>query len=89
MDKYLGLDKEIGSLLPGKSADAVCIEFKDPGTHPVIDPLSQLVYAAGRENVSDVWIAGEHLLENRTLTRMDEKSVVQKAGRWAERMAVS
>jgi 5-methylthioadenosine/S-adenosylhomocysteine deaminase len=87
--RALGLDKEIGSLLPGKSADAVCIEFKDPGTHPVIDPLSQLVYAAGRENVTDVWIAGEHLLENRTLTRMDEKSAVQKAGRWAERMTVS
>ena len=87
--RALGLDKEIGSLLPGKSADAVCIEFKDPGTQPVLDPLSQLVYAAGRENVTDVWIAGEHLLENRTMTRMNEESVMQKAGRWAERMAVS
>ena len=87
--RALGLDKEIGSLLPGKSADAVCIEFKDPGTQPVLDPLSQLVYAAGRENVTDVWIAGEHLLENRTMTRMNEESVMQKAGRWAERMTVS
>ena len=87
--RALGLDKEIGSLLPGKSADAVCIEFKDPGTQPVLDPLSQLAYAAGRENVTDVWIAGEHLLENRTMTRMNEGSVMQKAGRWAERMAVS
>ena len=87
--RALGLDDDIGSLRPGKSADAVCVELRDPGTRPVLDPLSQLVYAAGRENVTDVWVAGEHLLEDGTMTRMDVETVLQKADEWAERITAS
>jgi len=87
--RALGLDEDIGSLRPGKSADAVCVELRDPGTRPVLDPLSQLVYAAGRENVTDVWIAGEHLLADGAMTRMDVESVLQKADEWAERITAS
>ena len=84
-----GLEEEIGSLREGKSADAVCVELKGPGTRPVIDPLSQLVYAAGRENVTDVWVAGQHLVNGGGLLGMDVEGILQKADDWAERITVS
>jgi 5-methylthioadenosine/S-adenosylhomocysteine deaminase len=87
--RALSLEAEIGSLLEGKSADAVCVELGNPGTRPVLDPLSQLVYAAGRENVTDVWVAGEHLVKGGGLARMDVGSILQKADEWAERITAS
>lgn len=87
--RALGLEDEIGSLRPGKSADVICVELRDPGSRPVLDPLSQLVYAAGREHVTDAWVAGEHLLENGRMTRMDVAAILQKADEWAERITAS
>ena len=57
--RALGLEARIGSLLPGKSADMVAIQLDDWETMPCYDPVSHLVYTAGREQVSDVWVAGK------------------------------
>jgi 5-methylthioadenosine/S-adenosylhomocysteine deaminase len=54
----LGLGGQIGSIRPGKAADLVAIDLSAPELQPCFDPVSQVVYAAGREHVSDVWIAG-------------------------------
>ncbi|MDP2811580.1 MAG: TRZ/ATZ family hydrolase [Rhodocyclaceae bacterium] len=54
----LGLERDIGSLVPGKSADLCAIRLDDWLTQPCYDPASHLVYVAGRENVSHVWVAG-------------------------------
>jgi len=53
----------IGSLTPGKAADITAVDLGALETQPVYHPVSQLVYAAGREQVSDVWVAGRHLLK--------------------------
>jgi 5-methylthioadenosine/S-adenosylhomocysteine deaminase len=60
--RALGLDGRIGSLVPGKAADLVALRYDGPELEPCYDPVSHLVYAAGREHVSDVWVAGERLL---------------------------
>jgi 5-methylthioadenosine/S-adenosylhomocysteine deaminase len=62
----LGLDARIGSISPGKAADLTAVRLAGPELIPCYDPISQLVYAAGRQNVSDVWVAGRHLLRNGT-----------------------
>jgi 5-methylthioadenosine/S-adenosylhomocysteine deaminase len=54
----LGLDKRIGSLVPGKAADVVALRLSGAELEPCYDPVSHLVYAAGRQHVSDVWVAG-------------------------------
>ncbi len=59
----LGLETRIGSILPGKAADLAAVRFSGPELSPCYDPVSQLVYAAGRQHVSDVWVAGRHLLQ--------------------------
>jgi 5-methylthioadenosine/S-adenosylhomocysteine deaminase len=58
----LGLDARIGSVVAGKAADLAAVRLDGPELSPLYDPLSQLVYAAGREHVSDAWVAGERLL---------------------------
>jgi 5-methylthioadenosine/S-adenosylhomocysteine deaminase len=58
----LGLETRIGSISPGKAADLAAVRLAGPELSPCYDPTSLLVYAAGRQHVTDVWIAGRHLL---------------------------
>lgn len=84
--RALGLDHEIGSIEPGKSADLTAIALDHPATWPVHQPLSQLVYAAGRDQVTDCWIAGQQLLQAGRVRGMDEQQIMERAAQWAERM---
>ena len=59
----LGLGDQIGSLVPGKWADVCAIRLDELESTPLYEPLSQIVYASGRHQVTDVWVAGEHLLK--------------------------
>ncbi len=54
----LGLEESIGSLVPGKWADLCTIRVDDWPSQPCYCPASHLVYVAGREQVSHVWVAG-------------------------------
>ena len=80
--RALGLAADIGSLEPGKAADIVAVDFGQLESAPVYHPISQLVYATGRHQVSDVWIAGRQLLANRQLTTLDSDELLQRAQRW-------
>ncbi len=57
--KALGLEDKIGSIEVGKSADLTAVSFSDIEMQPCFDPVSHLVYVAGREQVSHVWVEGE------------------------------
>lgn len=85
--KALGLEDKIGSLLVGKAADVVAIDLSDVETQPVFNPLAQLVYAASRHQVSDVWVAGKRLLNKRQLTTLDLQDLRQRAAVWQQRLA--
>ena len=63
----LGLQRRIGSIVAGKLADLVAVRLHGPELTPCFDPVSHLVYAAGREHVSDVWVAGKQQLQARQL----------------------
>ena len=84
--RALGLAGEIGSLVAGKAADVICVDLSGVEHHPMLDPVSQLVYAASRHDVTDVWIAGEQLVADRALVRLDTADVCAAAGRWARRL---
>jgi 5-methylthioadenosine/S-adenosylhomocysteine deaminase len=84
--KALGIDSVTGSLVAGKAADVTVVNLGDLETQPVYHPISQLVYATGRDKVTDVWVAGKHLLKDRVLTTIDERAVVAKAREWHEKM---
>ena len=86
----LGLETRIGSIVPGKAADLAAVRLLAPGAGPgafadafpeltpCYDPVSHLVYVAGRQHVTDVWVAGRHLLqggsiENSALRGLDTR----------------
>lgn len=84
--RALGLDDSIGSLAPGKLADIVAVDLSGIETQPCFDPVSTLVYAAGREQVSHVWVNGEIRLENRRLTTLDERELKLDTNVWQSRI---
>ncbi|HEY1290497.1 MAG TPA: TRZ/ATZ family hydrolase [Burkholderiales bacterium] len=55
----LGIDGTAGSIVPGKAADLAAVALRAPELAPCYDPVSHLVYAAGREHVTHVWVNGE------------------------------
>jgi len=87
--KALGLDQDTGSLQVGKYADIIAIDFSSLEMNPVYDPVANLVYSSSREQVSDVWVAGKHLLKDRQLTTLDEQEIMQKSQQWNAKIAVT
>ncbi len=85
--RALGMDDCIGSLVPGKYADIVAVDLDQPETQPLYDPVSQIVYAAGRHQVTDVWVGGRRLLAQRNPTRLDWAALRAEVRRWAIRLA--
>ncbi|HUQ27540.1 MAG TPA: TRZ/ATZ family hydrolase [Usitatibacter sp.] len=84
--RALGLDGRIGSIAQGKSADLIAVELSSPETLPCYDPVSHLVYAAGREHVTHAWIDGRARLDGRKLVDIDERALEDKARWWHKRL---
>ena len=83
----LGLDRDIGSLQAGKQADVTAVRIADVETLPLYDAASHLVNAAGREHVTDVWIAGQRIVDNGRLTTVDTAALMSRARAWQQRLA--
>ena len=83
--RALQWDQLIGSLVPGKAADMVAVNLGAIETLPCYDPASHIWHAAGRENVTHVWVDGELLLDKGTLTRVDINAIRANAATWGER----
>jgi len=84
--KAMGLDEVIGSIEIGKQADLACVDLSQLETQPLHNVVSQLIYATGRHQVSDVWIAGAAKLRQRVLVDMDLDGVLANARQWRERI---
>jgi len=84
--RALGIDDKVGSLRCGKQADLIAIDLSALETAPTFDPVSHVVYAAGREQVSHVWVNGKPLMHERTLCTLDEAALKAKADDWRRRI---
>ncbi len=87
--KALSMDQRIGSLVAGKLADVIAIDLSAIETLPLFDPVSQIVYAAGREQVSHVWVNGRCLMADRKLQTVDEGQLKDKARWWQHKVATA
>ena len=85
--KAIGFDDRVGSIEPGKEADLVCVDLSALETQPLHHVVSQLIYATGRQQVSDVWIAGRARLRQRMLVDIGIEGVLSNARQWRERIA--
>ncbi|MHB8550112.1 MAG: TRZ/ATZ family hydrolase [Acidiferrobacterales bacterium] len=84
--RALGIDAVTGSIGPGKHADLAAIDLARVSSQPVYDPLSQIVYTAARDQVTDVWVSGRQLLESGHLTTLDESEILQRVHSWSDRI---
>jgi 5-methylthioadenosine/S-adenosylhomocysteine deaminase len=84
--RALGLDDSIGSVEVGKQADIIAVDLRGPETQPLYHPLSQLVYACNGSQVSHSWIAGQLVMAQRQLTRIDLPALVHRTSVWQQRI---
>ena len=85
--KAMQWDDEIGQLDIGFSADMITIDMSSLATQPIYHPVSQLVYAASREQVRDVWVAGKRLLDNGKLMTIDEQALKDTTTAWQKKIS--
>ncbi len=85
--RALGLEEQIGSIEVGKLADLIAVDLSRPETQPLYHPLSQLAYACNGSQVTHSWVAGEPLLADRQLTRIDLPALTGRVNAWRDRIA--
>jgi len=84
--RALRRDHEIGSIEAGKWADLTCVDLMRCNSQPVYDPVSQLVYTARAEQITDVWVSGRHQVEDTRLTGIDTESLFKRSSEWQTRI---
>jgi 5-methylthioadenosine/S-adenosylhomocysteine deaminase len=84
--KALGIADKTGSLVPGKAADIVAIDLEHLESLPIYNPISAIVYATGRHQVTDVWIEGRQLLRKRELLTLDLEDIREQTQIWRNKL---
>ncbi|MHB1214650.1 MAG: TRZ/ATZ family hydrolase [Thiobacillus sp.] len=84
--RALNLDSQIGSIVAGKRADLVAVDLHALSSQPVFDPVSHLVYVAGREHVTHVWVDGILKLHDRKLVDLDIDDLSARATYWRTKL---
>lgn len=82
--KALGMEKEIGSLEPGKKADIILVDWFKPHLVPMNMPVYRMVYYANGEDVSTVLVDGRVLMRDRKVLTVNEEQILLAAQRESE-----
>ncbi len=87
--RALHLEKQIGSLEPGKKADLILVDASAPHATPMYNVYSQLVYALKASDVRTVIIAGKIVMEDRQMLTLNEPEILAKAREYQKQVAAS
>ena len=79
----LGMERQIGSIEPGKRADLILVSTASARFTPMYDPVSHLVYVARGDDVQTTIVNGKVLMRNRKMLTIDEAAVLREARGWA------
>lgn len=74
--EVLDQDDRIGSLTPGKQADAIVIDPKALNFAPQLEQINQIVFNGQPDNVTWVFVAGRPLKARGKLVGVDEKRLL-------------
>ena len=78
--RCLDLDREIGSIEPGKQADLIIIDTEAPHLTPMYHPASAVVYAAKGSDVRTVMVGGRLLVKDRRILTVEMEEVLTQTG---------
>ena len=77
--KAIGMEREIGSLEPGKKADIVLLDLRKPHLVPANMPLHRAIYFANGADIDTTIVDGKVLMRSRAVSSLDEGSVLDAA----------
>lgn len=80
--RVLGLDKEIGSLEPGKRADLISISLAHPNAVPFYHLYSQIAYSTKAPDVEDVFVNGKQIVAGRHMLTLNQEEIYRQADRY-------
>ena len=84
--RAMGMDKQIGSLEPGKHADLIVVSMNSARQTPMYEPASHLVYVTRGDDVQTTIVNGKVLMENRRMLTLDEAAILREARSWGEKV---
>lgn len=84
--RALGMDRQLGSLEPGKRGDVIIVSMRAARQTPMYDPVSHLVYATRGDDVQTTIVHGKVLMRDRKVLTLDESRVLADARSWAEKV---
>jgi 5-methylthioadenosine/S-adenosylhomocysteine deaminase len=87
--RALHLEKQIGSLEPGKKADLILVDTSAAHATPMYNIYSQLVYALKANDVRTVIIAGKIVMEDHQMLTLNEPEVLAKAREYQKQVIAS
>jgi 5-methylthioadenosine/S-adenosylhomocysteine deaminase len=87
--RALGMEKEIGSLEPGKRADLISIRLNRPNAVPLYNVYSQLVYSLKGCDVEDVMVNGKLLVKDAHPLTLNAAEIEEKARQYGEQVEKS
>ncbi|HLI13795.1 MAG TPA: amidohydrolase family protein [Alphaproteobacteria bacterium] len=86
--RALGIESDIGSLEVGKKADVILVDVTTPWCNPIRTEnlITNLVFNANGSDVTDVFVDGRPVVENREVRTVDRSAVLREAQRCADRI---
>ena len=84
--RALGMDRQIGSLEPGKRADLIVVSMRAARQAPMYDPISHLVYTTRGDDVQTTIVHGKVLMRDRKMLTLNEAAVLQETRGWSEKV---
>ena len=84
--RVLGMDKQIGSLEPGKHADIIVVGMTSARQTPMYDPISHLVYVTRGDDVQTTIVNGKVLMRNRKVLTLNRAAVLNDANVWSRKV---
>jgi 5-methylthioadenosine/S-adenosylhomocysteine deaminase len=84
--RAMGMDKQIGSLEPGKRADLIVVGMSAARQTPMYEPTSHLVYVTRGDDVRTTIVNGKVLMRDRKVLTLDAEAILKDARSWAEKV---
>ena len=87
--KALGKSESIGSLEIGKCADIIMVDVNNSHSIPLFDPITHLVFGAGRSDITDVFVSGKHIVKNKKITGIEIEKIYDEVRELAPQIKAS